>query len=308
VKVLLMDLDVIRQRRPFPNLALMKLSAYHKARGDEVFLNFPLQPVDIAYASCVFTWNARRRNGLSPDVVVGGSGIDLKAELPPEVEHIMPDYSLYPSVDFSLGFTSRGCFRRCPWCIVPLKEGGIKPVARIYEFWDRCHRKIMLLDNNLLASPNWRITMEDLIAEGLEVDFRQGLDIRLVNEDVVGYLKRVKASQFSFGKKKRRILRFAFDDIAYESAVRRGIQLLLDNGIPPRRLSFYVLHGFGDDDTTLKRMKILHSYNVDVYPMVYKGADGKEPARRIMKVDNIFWHGTRRNINKFLRLVGRLPE
>ena len=80
------------------------------------------------------------------------------------------------------------------------------------------------------------------------------------------------------------------------------------NGIPSRKLSFYVLVGFGNDDTALERMKLLHSYNVDVFPMVYKGADGKEPARRIMKVGDIFWHGSRRNINKFLRLVGRLPE
>lgn len=298
MKVLLMDLDVIRQRRPFPNLALMKLSAYHKAKGDQVFLNFPLQPVDIAYASCVFTWNARRRDGLSPDVIVGGSGIDLKAELLPEVEHIMPDYSLYPNVDFSLGFTSRGCIRRCPWCIVPEKEGGIKPVARIYEFWDRRHRKITLLDNNLLASPNWPQTMEDLIAEGLEVDFNQGLDIRLVNEETIGYLKRVKTEQ----------LRFAFDDLGYEKAFRRGIELLTENGLRSRKLEIYVLYGFGDDDTDVERMVILHPYNVDAYPMAYKGPDGKEPARRIKKIPDILWHGPRRNINKWLRLSGRLPE
>jgi len=298
MKVLLMDLDVIRQRRPFPNLALMKLSAYHRAKGDQVFLNFPLQPVDIAYASCVFTWNARRRNGLSPDIIVGGSGIDLKAELPPEVEHIMPDYSLYPNAGFSLGFTSRGCIRRCPWCSVPEKEGNIKPIARICEFWNRCHRKVMLLDNNLLASPNWRQTMEDLIGEDLEVDFYQGLDIRLVSEEVAGYLKRVKTKK----------LRFAFDDIAYEKAFRRGIELLLENGIRSRKLEVYVLYGFANDDTDVERMVILNSYNVDCYPMLYKGPDGKEPARRIMKIPDIMWHGPRRNINKWLRFHGRLPE
>jgi len=298
MNILLMDLDIIKQRRPFPNLVLMKLSAYHKARGDDVFLNFPLSRPDITYASCVFTWHARRRNGLFPNVIIGGSGIDLKAELPPEVEHVMPDYSLYPNVDFSLGFTSRGCIRRCPWCIVPKKEGIIKPVARIYEFWDPRHRRIVLLDNNLLAASNWRLTMDDLIAEGLEVDFNQGLDIRLVNEETVGYLKRVKARQ----------LRFAFDDIAYESTVRKGIELLLANGINSRKLSFYVLVGFNGDDTALERMKVLNSYNVDVYPMAYKGPDGREPVRRVMEVGDILWHGSRRNINKFLRLVGRLPE
>ncbi|MBA7508012.1 hypothetical protein ES706_06743 [subsurface metagenome] len=300
MKVLLMDLDIIKQRRPFPNLALMKLSAYHKSRGDEVSFNSPLfcEP-DITYASCVFTWNARRRNGLFPDAIIGGSGIDLKAELPPEVEHIMPDYSLYPNVDFSLGFTSRGCIRKCPWCIVPEKERTIKPWARIYEFWDRRHRKITLLDNNLLAAPNWRLTMDDLIAEGLKVDFNQGLDIRLLNEEVVDYLRRVKAQE----------LRFAFDDIAFEGAVRRGIELLLAAGIRSRKLSFYVLVGFGDDNTHLERMKILGSYNVDIYPMAYKGPDGKEPRRSFIGVgENTLWHGSRRNINKFLRLIGRLPE
>ncbi|GAH83100.1 unnamed protein product, partial [marine sediment metagenome] len=245
MKVLLMDLDIIKQRRPFPNLALMKLSAYHKARGDQVFLNFPLYQPDIAYASCVFSWNAKRRATVPYGAVIGGSGIDLKPELPPEVEHMMPDYSLYPGVDFSIGFTSRGCIRDCPWCIVPVKEGQIEPWARIYEFLDRRHRKIILLDNNLLASPNWRQTMEDLIAEGLWVDFNQGLDIRLVNEENVGYLKRVKTEK----------LRFAFDDISYEKTVRRGIQLLLDAGIASRKLSFYVLVGFGDDSTSVERVK-----------------------------------------------------
>ena len=261
-------------------------------------MNFPLIQPDITYASCVFTWNGRRRDGLSPDAIIGGSGIDLKAELPPEVEHIMPDYSLYPNVDFSMGFTSRGCIRKCPWCIVPEKEGIIQPWASIYEFWDRQHKKIVLLDNNLLASPNWKDTLIELEKSGIEVDFNQGLDIRLVNEETVNHLKRVRARQ----------LRFAFDNIAYESAVRRGIELLIRAGVPARKLSFYVLVGFGNDDTVMERMKLLNSYNVDVYPMIYKGADGKEPGMNIRWDGTIFWYGPRQNIRKFLRLVGRLPE
>lgn len=301
MKVLLMDLDVIKQRRPFPNLALMKLSQFHKAHGDEVYLNFPLRHPDVTYASCVFSWNAKRRASVPNGAIVGGSGIDLKAELPPEVEHVMPDYSLYPRIDYSLGFTTRGCIRKCPRCIVPEKERQIKPWARIYEFWDRRHRKIKLLDNNLLAAPNWRQTMEDVIIEGLVVDFNQGLDIRLINGENIEYLKRVK-----IGRAK---LRFAFDDISYEEAVRRGIELMLSSGIPSRRLSFYFLYGFAADDMCVERVKILASYNVEVYPMAYKGPDGKEPRRRILKVDNIpLLHGPRRNIDKFLRLIGRLPE
>ena len=278
----------------------MKLSAYHKAWGDNIYLNFPLQPPDITYASCIFTWNAKRRIGLSPKSIVGGSGIDLKTELPPEAEHSMPDYSLYTGVDFSLGFTSRGCIRKCPWCLVHEKEGGIRAVARIYEFWNRQHRKILLLDNNLLAASNWRQTMEDLIAEGLEVDFNQGLDIRLVNEESVSFLKLIKAKQ----------LRFSFDEMVYEKALRKGIELMTDQGIRSRKLLFYVLVGYDGDRTAVERMKILASYNVNVYPMAYRGSDGKEPQRRILKgmEDLPLLHGPRRNIDKFLRLVGRLPE
>lgn len=293
-----MDLDVIKQRRPSPNLALMKLSAYHKARGDEVFLNFPLSQPDITYASCVFTWNAKRRIGLSPEVIVGGSGIDLKAELPPEAEHSLPDYSLYPNVNFSLGFTSRGCIRKCPWCIVPEKEGYIKAWDSVYEFLDDQLPKIMLLDNNLLAAPNWRDTFRDLLKIGKEVDFNQGLDIRLVDDEKAWYLGRIRTRQ----------LRFAFDDIAYESSICRGIGLLLKSGIRSRKLSFYVLVGYNGDETAIDRMRLLQSYNVDVYPMLYKGPDGKEPPRVKLDIPNVFWHGNRRNISKFLRVVGRLPE
>ena len=141
--------------------------------------------------------------------------------------------------------------------------------------------------------------MEDLLAEELEVDFNQGLDIRLLNEEKLDYLKRVKAKE----------LRFAFDHISYEKAVREGIELLLANGLDSRRLSFYFLHGFSVDDMCVERVKILASYNVDVYPMAYKGPDGKEPQRRILKgIEDIpLLHGPRQNIDKFLRLVGRLP-
>ncbi|GAH56801.1 unnamed protein product, partial [marine sediment metagenome] len=185
-------------------------------------------------------------------------------------------------------------------CIVPVKEGQIKPWSRIYEFWDRRHRKIVLLDNNLLAAPNWRQTMEDLLAEELEVDFNQGLDIRLLNEENLNYLKRVKAKE----------LRFAFDHIGNEKAVREGIELLLANGLGSRKLSFYFLYGFPViQQECVERLKILASYNVEVYPMAYKGPDGKEPRRRILKgIEDIpLLHGPRGNIDKFLRLVGRLP-
>lgn len=297
MRVILFDLDVHKRRRPFPNLALMKLSSYHKAKGDEVLLNFPLAGADIMYASCVFSWNNKRGIGLPPDTILGGAGVSINSSLPTEVEHTKPDYELYHGIDFSLGFTSRGCCRRCPWCIVPMKEGMIQQWARIYEFWDRRHRKIKILDNNMLAAPNWKETLEDIIAEGLEADLNQGLDIRQLDNDKIRLLKEIKAKS----------LRFSFDDIAYERAVREGIRALTDAGIPSRRLFFYVLYGFEVDDHVIERMKILYELNVDVFPMAYRGPDGKEPNRSVIFHDTILWHGPYQNKLKFLRLVGRLP-
>lgn len=298
MRVLLLDLDIDKRRRPFPNLALMKLSAYYKARDDEVHLNEPLFGFDKVFASCIFTWHGKRTLNVPPETCLGGSGYNLNIILPSEVEHIRPDYDLYPRVDFSMGFTSRGCIRRCPWCIVPTKEGRLMPWATIDEFWDHRHRKVKLLDNNFLAQPAADEILARLAEDRLEVDFYQGLDIRLVDERMAFYLARVKSDS----------LRFSFDDIAYEKDVREGVKLLRENGVRSRKLSFYVLYGFSDDDHVIERMNILADLNVDVYPMAYRGPDGKEPQRRVIFHDNILWHGPYRNKLKFLRLVGRLPK
>ena len=110
--------------------------------------------------------------------------------------------------------------------------------------------------------------------------------------------------------KGKNILRvtFIFDDITYENDVREGVKLLAENGVRSRKLSFYVLYGFSDDDHIIERMKILADLNVDVYPMAYRGPDGKEPQRRAIYHEDILWHGPYRNKLKFLRLVGRLPK
>ncbi|MBU1147502.1 MAG: hypothetical protein KKD11_04040, partial [Candidatus Omnitrophica bacterium] len=219
------------------------------------------------------------------------SGIDLDTWLPNEIEHIMPDYSLYPNVDFSMGFTSRGCIRNCPFCLVRRKEGFIKAWASVREFLNPLLKRLILLDNNFFAAENCEDTLNDLIELQVETDINQGLDIRLLTDKLVDYLKRIKA----------KIYRFAFDDIAYEKQVRQGIELLLKAGISSRKLAFYVLVGFQNDETAVDRMKILASYNVDVYPMIYKGHDGREPKLPTKLTETIFWRGGRHNLKKFLR-------
>jgi len=270
MKVGLIDLD----NTGFPNLALMKLSAWHKQKGDEISLNFPLDGVDMTFVSCVFSKNRHKLPALEP-VMFGGTGLDgifPTKRLSPEIEHIKPDYALY-NATASYGFTSRGCIRHCRWCVVPKKEGNIKPNAAIYEFWDRKHRDIILLDNNLLASPNWKTTLADLQKEKLRVDFNQGLDIRLVSDENASYLAKLKYIKQ---------LRFAFDEIKIEKQFRRGMGILKNAGITLSSVMIYFLIGFNSSlDEDLERLKIIKSYKATPFAMKYQEVNGvKAPVCR----------------------------
>lgn len=264
MKVLLFDADL-----KMPNLALMKLSRYYKGAGADVELNWVIGEYYAVFASCVFPKNRHRVETLPFKVIGGGTGWDIHVSLPPDIEHLMPDYALY-GCNYSIGFTSRGCIRRCPWCIVPQKEGDIQPWAEIGEFWDRRHRKIVLLDNNLLAAPNWKSTLRALAQARVPVDFNQGLDIRLVDDEVAWFLKQIQLT--------RRGLRFAFDEPSMEQQVREGIRLLDQAGIPPSRLWFYMLIGF---DTTfeqdVERLRVLEGLGCEVFAMGYQEVNGVKP-------------------------------
>lgn len=271
MKVLLIDVD---SRKHFPNLALMKLSAWHKKMGDEVFLNECSEP-DKVFISCIFTENGPKARGLQrmfKDAEVGGSGVDFGVRLCPEIEHICPDYDLYPGTDFSMGFTSRGCIRRCPFCIVSQKEAWEPDHAELDEFLR--HDKLVLLDNNLTASYRFESIVQDIIDRGIRINFNQGLDIRLLDEDKAKMLVECKARDFDF---RERMLYFAWDSMATERAVKRGVDLLLDQGIRGRYLTFYILMGF---DTTLEqdvyRAEKLTEWGVTPYAQIYNNGGTPE--------------------------------
>ncbi|HWQ19427.1 MAG TPA: hypothetical protein VN455_06575 [Methanotrichaceae archaeon] len=255
----------------------MKLSTFYKSHGDEVILekgihlSTRLFTPDIVYISCVFADNAeasRAQAGQFPhsEVHLGGSGVDLKASLPEGIEHLMPDYGLY-KLDYSMGFTSRGCIRHCPFCIVPTKEGSMRPVADIYEFWDPAHKHIVLLDNNILALPeHFEKIASQIKAEGLTVDFNQGLDIRLINEENARILKSLRV---------RPHLRFSWDNIAIEDQVKAGITTLRAHGI--NRSQWYVLVGYNSTvEEDLHRLNVLKELNQRAYAMRYKTCRGQK--------------------------------
>lgn len=248
-----------------PNLALAKLAAWWKWAGEAVERFSPLREYDRLYASKVFT-NTPDNPYLPESCIKGGSGYILESILDPKIERIMPDFSLWSGWDRSIGFTTRGCVRRCSFCIVPEKEGDLRVVSDLYGIWNGS-RELMLLDNNLTAAPmkHFELICKQAIKEGVRLDFSQGLDIRLVNEQHASWLARVKTTKQ---------IRFAWDNVGIESAVRRGLDILAGAGIKPHRLMFYVLIGF---DTTeaedLYRILTLDGLGVDPFVMPYNTKD-----------------------------------
>ena len=255
-KVLLIDID-----SKIPNLALMKLSAYHKNRGDEVELNWYFGKHDMVYASCIFKENKKLLNELPfANAIKGGSGTeDWSITLPDNVEHVMPDYDLY-HCDYSMGFATRGCFRKCPFCIVRNKEGKLKPWSDIYEWWDKRHRKLLFLDNNILGSRQHFFKIcEQVRKEKLRVDFNQGLDIRLMDDELAEALGSLTHEQY----------RFAFDNMEDEEAVRKGIKLLEKYGVKCNR--FYVLCAYNTTlEQDLYRLNLLKELGQRAYLMRFK--------------------------------------
>ena len=272
-KILLIQVD-----GKFANPALMKLSTYHKSKGHRVFLDakgFRVQRCnnpDEVYISCIFSWNRPKVLGMAKlyncEVHVGGGGIG-EAKLPDEIEHLMPDYGLY-GIDYSIGYTQRGCIRNCPWCLVPKLEGQFREHAPITEFWNPKHRKIIILDNNFLASKLWKEKLEFIIINRLEVSICQGLDIRLIDNEKAKWLILLRSMTPSF---RSRIMHFAFDDKRYEKAVRKGVEIFKTYGFNPYGLRFYMLCGFfhpnfHEDD--YYRFKVLRELGVQPYVMIYR--------------------------------------
>lgn len=277
----------------------MKLSAWHKKQGDIVEFNNYLCNPDKVYASCIFTENAYKIKQLPfENVVAGGSGLqNWDMVLPDKIEHIMPDYSLYNS-DYSLGFTTRGCIRKCPWCIVPDKEGKIRAMADIYEFWDRKYGKIVLLDNNILALPeHFKKITRQILKENLITEFNQGLDIRLLTLESAKILKKIKLSE----------LWFAWDNIKEERIIFQGLKILKKAKI--KNFRFYVLVGFNstfEEDlyrfNILKKINQKNKLNIRPYCMRYEKVKKEAKYIRLAEWVNMprFW--AKMDFSEFLRL------
>ena len=263
-KALLIDVD-----SKFPNLALMHISTWRKSLGIET--GFNITDPDEVWASVVFKWNRHKVDGLryfypNARIDIGGVAYDLRKNLPEEVDRMMPDYSLYPDWDCDLGFTTRGCDRGCYFCVVTRKEGRFHINQHPEEFHDPSHKKIVLMDNNILWDKDWFFEVTDwILKNNLKVDFNQGLDIRLMDRDIAKRLAELKPID---------IWHFAFDKMEYKDDVIRGIKLLNEAGVNVRSKSnWYVyLHDDSHFEDALERCRILRENKALAYIMVNREA------------------------------------
>ena len=267
MKIALIDVD----GHNFPNLPLMKISAYHKKVGDNVEWYNPLtawmDAPDLVYMSKVFTFTPDYPHPVNGKKIVrGGTGYYYPSGgecLPHEIEHIYPDYSLYPEYtkNTAFGFLTRGCPRGCGFCIVGEKEGLIsRKVADLSEFWTG-QRQIKLLDPNLFACKDWKNLSEQLIESKAHVDFTQGCDIRIMTEEKAEYIKRMNIKQ----------IHFAWDRYEDKKIIIPKFEQFREiTGWGRSKMTVYVLCGYNTTiEQDLERIYALRNMDYAPYVMIY---------------------------------------
>lgn len=288
MRIGIIDADLIsRKKHRFPNLACMKISAWHKEQGHDVSLLLSYDDIenyDKVFLSKVFT-DTPVPDGITELswVEYGGTGFffDKAPNLPDEIEHHMPDYHLYDDfvneklaaggkrsefkefLDYSIGFVTRGCFRKCGFC-VNRKYNSVSAHSPLSEFYDPERPKICLLDDNFFGYRGWRSILEELQATGKRFKFKQGLDERLLTDEKCDLLCQ---SEYDGP------ITFAFDKIADYRLIEKKLQLI--RKYTDKRFTFYVLCGYEsldaqDIENVFIRIRLLMQYGCIPYIMRYE--------------------------------------
>lgn len=271
----------------FPNLALMKLSTYHKRLGDTVKWANSLEQFDKIYMAKVFTFTKDDAFAHQcEDIVRGGTGYDLTSKLPAEIECCYPDYELYNIKNTAYGYLTRGCPRCCPFCIVAEKEGKLsKKVANLSNFWAG-QKEIKLLDPNLLACPDWKDLLQQLIDSKALVDFTQGVDIRLMTSEKADFIRQCKI----------KIIHFAWDNPDDLITLEKLKEYRNAFGLTQRKQSVYVLTNFNSShEQDLWRVNVLRELGYTPYVMIYDKFNAPKITRLLQRYVNnryIFWSTT----------------
>lgn len=267
----------------FPNLPLMKLSAWHKEQGDHVEWWNGLKHYDRVYQSKVFDDTYSKDNDfvvMADEVIKGGTGYGLDNKLPDEIEHMMPDYSLYGITDTAYGFLTRGCPRNCPFCIVSDKEGKASyQVAELYEFYrEGCHKEIVLLDPNITACKDSEKLYEELIRTGAYIEFSQGIDVRTLTDKHCEQLNRMKTKH----------LHMAWDNYEFKTYEKLKMAKSMLN-IPDYQITVYVLTNYNTTiEQDLERIHKLNELKYRPYVMIYDKPNAPRAIKKLQRWCNAF--------------------
>lgn len=278
MKIGLIDVD----GHNFPNLALMKISAWNKAQGDSVEWWWGWSRYDLVYMSKVFdeTYSPDIPEPINArEVVKGGTGYDLENELPAEIENFFPDYSLYPQYTEgkAFGFLTRGCPNNCPFCIVSRKEGRKSCKVSDLDQWWNGQREIVLCDPNLLACKDHMSLLEQLAESNAWVDINQGVDARLLTEKNIEALNRIRI----------RNIHFAWDLMERSDPILKGLRLYREMGKKTAHGSHgtvYVLTNFNTTmEENLYRVETLRNLGFDPYVMIYDKPNAPKDVRSLQR-------------------------
>lgn len=264
----------------YPNLALMKLSAYHKARGDTVDWWSGFEHYDLVYMSRVFdaVYTPEPLEPCNADrIIKGGTGYGLKNRLPNEAEHITPDYLLYGITDTAYGFLTRGCPRHCSFCIVGDKEGLVsRKVADLSEWWSG-QKNIVLMDPNLLACQRHMELLGQLVESRATIDINQGMDARLLTKANIEAINQLKLKE----------IHFAWDFMREERAVLRGLDLYASMATRRPHGAYATVYVLTNYDTTMEenlyRIYALRDRGYDPYVMVYDKPNAPQDVRDLQR-------------------------
>lgn len=261
----------------YPNLALCKIAAYHRAKGDTVEWATAFEHYDMLYMAKIFNFSPDDLTCYNADTIIkGGTGYSITSNLPQDIDDMQPDYSIYPSMptDTSFGFITRGCPNKCAWCVVPRKEGNIHP------YWDidrvaNGRMKVVLMDNNILASGDYgKEQIRKIIERGYRIDFNQAMDARLLTEEWADLLVQVKWIDNR--------VRFGCDNKPQVEHCLRAMDMFNERGAKLEFFFYTMLHGKFDECferiNTLKQINDEHRRNhsgrgVYAYAQPYRDPD-----------------------------------
>ena len=278
----LIDVDNYNKPPKFPNIALMKISAWHKAQGHKVDWWLGLEHYDRVYMSKVFdeTYTQDIPFCINADEIIkGGTGYGMDNKLPDEIEHIYPDYSIYPNLtqDTAYGFLTRGCPRGCHFCIVAEKEGrrSVK-VADLSEWW-KGQKKIVLCDPNLLAYKGHMELLQQLIDSKSWVDINQGIDCRLLTEQNIEAINKIKLKD----------IHFAWDYMHEEKRVLKGLELYAKMATRKVHGAYGTVYCLANYDTSMEenlyRIYTLRDMGYDPYVMIYDKPNAPREVKRLQR-------------------------